>query len=306
MLYCFNPAIMDNNNFFLDEKGLFSAIMDNMADSIYFKDRQCRLIRVSRKMALDLGFSDPTQVFGKTDIDLFGEEFGRKTRIDDLQVMESGVPMIGLVEGKPKKDGGINWTSSSKLPLRNAAGEIVGLMGITREINELKQKEMDLQHIATHDLLTSLPNRYLFFDRLEQTLHRAKRYQTLCAILFLDLDHFKVINDQQGHDAGDEFLKLVAIQLQNAVRISDTVARLGGDEFAILLETIRDEAEACAVAERIIAGFTHWTLEGVTASIGISFFPRHSEEASLLLKCADNAMYEAKKQNNSYRIFEYI
>ena len=148
----------------------------------------------------------------------------------------------------------INWTSSSKLPLKNAAGEIVGLVGITREINELKQKEMDLQHIATHDRLTSLPNRYLFFDRLEQTINRAKRNQTLCAILFLDLDHFKIINDQQGHDAGDEFLKLVAIQLQNAVRISDTVARLGGDEFAILLETIRDETEACGVAERIIAG----------------------------------------------------
>lgn len=297
---------MEINDFNLDEKGLFAALMDNMADSIYFKDRQCRLIRVSRKMAIDLGYNNPAEIIGKTDIDLFGQEFGRKTRIDDLQVMESGVPMIGLVEGKPKKEGGINWTSSSKLPIRNAAGEIIGLLGITREINELKQKEMDLQHIATHDLLTSLPNRYLFFDRLEQTIHRAKRYQTLCAILFLDLDHFKIINDQHGHDAGDEFLKLVGIQLQNAVRDSDTVARLGGDEFAILLETIRDEEEACSVAERIITGFTHWSLVGVTPSIGISFFPRHGEDGSLLLKCADNAMYEAKKQTNTYRIFEYI
>lgn len=295
----------DIEKFFLDEKGLFAALMDNMADSIYFKDRQCRLIRVSRKMARDLGFNDPAEIIGKTDIELFGEEFGRKTRIDDLQVMESGLPMIGLVEGKPRKEGGINWTSSSKLPLRNAAGEIIGLLGITREINELKQKEMDLQHIATHDLLTSLPNRYLFFDRLEQTIRRAKRYQTLCAILYLDLDNFKIINDQQGHAAGDEFLKLIAIQIQNAVRVSDTIARLGGDEFAILLETIKDEAEVCAVAERIISGFNHWSLAGVTASIGISIFPRHGEEGALLLKCADNAMYEAKKQTNTYHIFEY-
>ena len=305
MLYS-EILIMKNEEFNLDEFGLFAAIMDNMADSIYFKDRECRLVRISRKMAQDLGLSDPAEVVGKTDIELFGEEFGKKTRIDDLQVMESGKPIIGLVEGNRNKNGVMNWTSTTKLPLRNAAGEIVGMLGITREINELKEKEIDLQHIATHDLLTSLPNRYLFFDRLEQTIFRSKRYNTMCAILFLDLDHFKIINDQQGHDAGDQFLKLVATQLQNAVRVSDTVARLGGDEFAILLETIRDEAEACAVAERVLASFQHLNMKGVTASIGISIFPRHGEDGSLLLKCADNAMYQAKKQTNSYRVFEYV
>ena len=296
---------MDNEEFNLDEHSLFSALMDNMADSIYFKDRQCRLMRVSRRMAFSLGFSDPSQLIGKTDIELFGEEFGRKTRIDDLRVMESGLPIIGLVEENQRKDGKSNWTSTTKLPLRNSAGEIIGLLGITREINELKEKEIDLQYIATHDLLTSLPNRYLFFDRLDQAIHRSKRDQSSFAILYLDLDHFKKINDQNGHDAGDEFLKQVATYLKNIIRDSDTVARLGGDEFAILMETIRGEREICVVAERIIASFEHSYMLGVTASIGISIYPRHGEDRSLLLKCADSAMYQAKKQRNTYRLFEY-
>ena len=295
---------MDITEFNLDDKDLFAALMDNMADSIYFKDRQCRLIRVSRKMALDLGYSDPAEIIGKTYIELFGEEFGQKTRVDDLQVMETGEPLLGLVEGKPRKEGDINWTSSSKLPLKNASGEIIGLLGITHEINKLKKKETDLQYIATLDLLTDLPNRFLFFDRLEQTINRAKRNKSLFAILFLDLDNFKIINDQHGHDAGDEFLKLVALQFQNAVRVYDTVARLGGDEFGIILDSVRDEQEVCTITERILASLYHQILKKVTISIGISIFPRHGEEGALLLKRADDAMYEAKKQMNTYRIFK--
>jgi PAS domain-containing protein len=107
---------MEDEIYNLDEIVLFSALMNNMADSIYFKDRECRLIRVSQKMATSLGFSNPAELIGKTDIDLFGEEFGRKTRIDDLQVMESGEPIIGLVEGNRGENGIMNWTSSSTLP----------------------------------------------------------------------------------------------------------------------------------------------------------------------------------------------
>ena len=296
---------MDENVFDLNEYDLFSALMDNMADSIYFKDRQCRLVRVSRRMALSLGFNDPSQLIGKTDIELFGEEFGKKTRMDDLQVMESGLPIIGLVEENRNENGETNWTSTTKFPLRNSAGEIIGLLGISREINDLKKRERDLQYIATHDLLTSLPNRYLFFDRLEQTIQRAKRYRTSFAVLYLDLDHFKRINDQNGHDAGDEFLKQVSAHLKDIVRDSDTVARLGGDEFAILMEIIRDEEEVCAVAERIITSFGHLSAIGATVSIGISIYPRHGENGALLLKCADHAMYQAKNQTNTYRLFEY-
>ena len=126
-------------------------------------------------------------------------------------MMETGIPIVGLVEGNQTKNGETNWTSTTKLPIRNIKGEIIGLLGITREINDLKKIEMDLQHIATHDLLTSLPNRYLFFDRLDQAILRAKRYQTSFALLYLDLDRFKRINDRNGHDAGDKFLVILVL-----------------------------------------------------------------------------------------------
>jgi diguanylate cyclase (GGDEF)-like protein/PAS domain S-box-containing protein len=296
---------MEDEKFELDDSGLFSAIMENMADSIYFKDRQCRLVRVSKKMATSLGYSDPAELIGKTDDELFGKEFGATTRTDDLVVMETGTPIIGLVEANRNKNGETNWTSTTKLPIHNSAGKIIGLLGITREINELKKTELNLEFIATHDLLTTLPNRHLFFDRLDQAIHRSRRYHSSFAVLYIDLDHFKDINDQGGHDAGDEFLKKVADLFKHIIRDSDSVARIGGDEFAILLESIQSEKEAFAICERINAAFNDKSMLGVTASIGISIYPRHGEDASLLLRCADHAMYKAKKQMNTYRLFEF-
>jgi PAS domain S-box-containing protein len=129
---------------------LFEALMENTADSIYFKDRQCRLLRVSCKMAESLGFSDPSELIGKTDIDLYGESFGKGTRLDDLGVMESDRPIIGLIESRKLDNGQTNWTLSTKLPLHDRAGTVVGLVGITREINEMRETEVALQHIARY------------------------------------------------------------------------------------------------------------------------------------------------------------
>ena len=154
---------------------LFGALMETTADSIYFKDRECRLLRVSRKMAKDLGFSDPAELVGKTDVDLFGEEFGQGTRLDDLRIMETNRPIIGMIESRQLENGQTNWTLTSKLPLHDESGAVIGLVGITREINEIRQTEVALQHLATHDTLTDLPNRFLMVDRLEQLLARAKR-----------------------------------------------------------------------------------------------------------------------------------
>jgi PAS domain S-box-containing protein len=119
----------------LDELLLFNALMENITDSIYFKDRQCRLLRVSRKMAMSLGYAEPAEIIGKTDSTLFGEEFGQKTMIDDIQVMETGKPIIGLVEGRALPNGEVNWTSTTKLPIYDEGGNVIGLLGITREIN---------------------------------------------------------------------------------------------------------------------------------------------------------------------------
>jgi len=128
----------------LSEGFQFRALMENTDDSIYFKDRACRLMGVSLRMARNLGFTDPLELIGKTDIDLFGESFGRRTFLEDLRIMDSNEPIIGLVESRRMADAGLNWTSTTKVPIHDASGVVIGLLGITREINDLKRAELDL------------------------------------------------------------------------------------------------------------------------------------------------------------------
>ena len=274
--------------------------MDATADSIYFKDRECRLQRVSRRLAQNLGYTDPADVIGKTDRELFGEAFGQQTYLDDMRIMDSDEGIVGLVESRALEDGRLNWTLTSKLPLHDEAGLVVGLMGITREINELKQTEMDLQDLATHDTLTGLPNRYLMMDRLQRILLQAKRSDTIVGVLFIDLDGFKAVNDAHGHEFGDLVLRAVAQRLVSSVRSSDTVARIGGDEFVVILDTLDKAEHAAVVAANVRRNLARaMTLERrrvkVTVSIGISLRPQNGAEAEVLLRAADYAMYLAKK-----------
>lgn len=273
--------------------------MDTTTDSIYFKDRRCRLLRVSRQMAINLGVSSPDDVVGKTDIDLFGGTFGHRTFLEDLRIMEADEPMTGFVESRLLDDGGLNWTLTTKVPMHDADGGVIGLVGITREINELKQTELNLQHLATHDVLSGLPNRFLMMDRLSQTLARAARQRSSFAVLFIDIDAFKTINDRFGHDVGDQTLRLVADRLQAGVRANDTVARTGGDEFVMILEPA-GAADATLVAEKIRHALLTPLIPRLrevvpTVSMGIAIFPEHGEDAEGLLRSADFAMYQAKK-----------
>lgn len=285
-----------------------SALMENTEDSIYFKDRECHLLRVSRRMAHNLGFSEPSELVGKTDIDLFGESFGQRTFMEDVRIMESDEPIIGLVESRRLENSEMNWTLTTKVPLHDASGNVVGLMGITREINELKRTELDLQHLATHDALTGLPNRYLLIDRLSQTLAHAKRSRSIFAVFFLDVDDFKSINDARGREFGDLVLRSLAETLVGTVRASDTVARIGGDEFVIILETLGGRQDAKLVADKILRSVAiPFTLERhevkMTVSIGISFHPDNAGDAEVLLRASDYAMYLARKQGkNSWQI----
>ena len=288
----------------IKDSWILSTLLDNTADSIYIKDRECRLWLVSRKMALSLNVADPSEIYGKTDIELFGKEFGEKTMQDDLLVMKTGQPLIGIIERLITTDGDINWTSTTKFPLHNDQGEIIGLLGITREINDLKDTETQLQFLATHDPLTSLANRYLLSDRVEQAIRRAKRNKGLFAILFVDLNGFKAINDNEGHDMGDKYLIQVANILNNNVRSTDTVARIGGDEFVVLLDELQQPVIASQIAQKL-ANLIHKETDplsySVTASIGISVFPHDGTDFDSLLKAADLAMFEAKKENLEYK-----
>ncbi len=291
----------------LSEAFLFHALMETTADSIYFKDRQCRLLRVSEKMATSLGYSDPADLIGKTDMELFGEAFGRGTRLDDLRIMDSGRPIIGLLESRLLADGRTNWTLTSKLPLRDRSGDVIGLVGITREINEMRETEVALQHLATHDALTDLPNRFLMMDRLTQLLARSKRSGSAFAVLYMDIDHFKEVNDERGHEVGDLLLRAVAGRLTKKVRQSDTVARIGGDEFVIVLETLHQVSDADVVGTNILRALAGaYTLQKrrvkITASIGISYFPENGGDVETLLRAADYAMYLAKRQGGNRHV----
>jgi len=164
---------------------------------------------------------------------------------------------------------------------------------------ERKQMIARLKHIALYDRLTRLPNRDLFHDRMRLALARARREQRQLALLYVDLDHFKQVNDTLGHDAGDRLLELVAQRLQQCVRASDTVARFGGDEFVLLLENIDDAPAATTVAGKICAALNEpFALAGqqvrVVSSVGIALFPQHGDDEKQLLRHADEAMYQAK------------
>lgn len=290
----------------LDDGFLFRRLMDSTSDSVYVKDRECRLRRVSAGMVRNLGRADAAELIGKTDFELFDDDFARLTDAEDRRIMEIGEPMIGVVESRHLPGGGVNWTLTSKYPLHDEAGEVIGLIGMTCEINELKQAETNFQHLATHDTLTGLPNRYLMMDRLTQAVARATRDQVPFALLFLDVDDFKAINDAHGHDAGDEILRELSTRLRTSIRASDTAARIGGDEFVAIVEGA-DFERAIEVADRIRMRIgTSMTLKGsrrrITVSIGIAMFPHHAATAAGLLTAGDQAMYVAKRTGKNRHV----
>jgi diguanylate cyclase (GGDEF)-like protein len=180
----------------------------------------------------------------------------------------------------------------------------------TEEKIEILKREIDaLKNLAHFDMLTKLPNRKLFFDSLSQSLESAKRYRHMLALLYLDLDNFKVVNDTLGHDVGDLLLKEAVQRLLICVRKSDIVARMGGDEFTVILVHIAEEQEASFIAHRIIDALSEtFHLGGhecsISVSVGISLFPADASDAATLLKRADTAMYRVKNQGrNNYQFY---
>jgi len=184
-----------------------------------------------------------------------------------------------------------------------------GLVCVVRDITERTYAEEQIKHLAYHDALSGLPNRLLFKDRLTVAISHAQRDRAKLAVLFLDLDRFKVINDSLGHNIGDQLLQAVAARVQSCVRESDTVARLGGDEFTILLGHLPHGEDAALVAQKIIDAVRYpFHIEGreffMTTSIGISLYPDDGIDAETLIKNADTAMYQAKEQGrDNYQLF---
>jgi diguanylate cyclase (GGDEF)-like protein/PAS domain S-box-containing protein len=188
-------------------------------------------------------------------------------------------------------------------------GEMSAGQIIFRDITERKETEQRLEYLAHFDVLTALPNRTLFFDRLDQLHVQAKRSKQSFALLFVDLDRFKYVNDTFGHHIGDLLLKETAVRFQSCIRESDTVARMGGDEFTVILSNIKNREDVEVVAEKIIVSIKQpYILENidcsVSASIGISIFPNDNSDINKLIKMADIAMYHAKENGrNNFKFY---
>jgi diguanylate cyclase (GGDEF)-like protein/PAS domain S-box-containing protein len=208
-----------------------------------------------------------------------------------------------------RKSGELYWEKSSIAPIHGPDGQIRHFIAVKEDITERKDAELRVWRQAHFDPLTELPNRILFDDRLSQAIARSNRSGLFLALMFVDLDHFKAVNDTQGHEAGDELLRETGIRLKTCVRESDTVSRVGGDEFVILLSDLNRDEEAGEVAQRIIAAVSApYQLTGgdagIGVSIGIAVYPRDGHTAASLLKNADAAMYRSKAGGrNTFRFF---
>ncbi len=206
-----------------------------------------------------------------------------------------------------RKNGEGYWENISVSPVLDENGQIYHFVVLKEDITKRREESEKANYLAYHDSLTGLSNRSLFYDRLMIAVANAARYQSQMAVMFLDLDGFKEINDTYGHDTGDDVLKAVAGQLKKIMRKGDTVARMGGDEFTVIVPEFEDLTDVELVAEKILKTLRQPLTEKallVTPSIGIAFYPQHGTNHEALLSHADKAMYQAKKQGkNNYQIY---
>lgn len=227
-----------------------------------------------------------------------------KRAIDEGRIVELALGSVLI-----RRDGTDVAIEDSAAPIRNYEDQIAGAVVIFHDARQSGAVIQEISHRAQHDFLTGLPNRHLMAERLTHAIGMAKRRNKQIALLFLDLDDFKKINDSLGHAVGDYLLKALSSDIVSCVRQTDTVSRHGGDEFVILLTEIEHRQDAAIIAEKLLARFTlSHEIDGqkltVSSSIGISVYPDNGEDAKTLLQNADAAMYLAKKGGrNNYRFF---
>lgn len=249
------------------------------------------------------------QVLGKTLQHLPGIETLSESWLQYETRVSAREPFRDLELRSISAEGKVRYLSLAGLPAFTKTGEFRGYRGIGRDITERKVSEERIQYLATHDSLTSLPNRFMFSNILGIALESARRHQRKLAVLFIDLDRFKNINDTLGHEAGDILLKEMATRLKHCLRASDIVGRLGGDEFVILIPEVENIEQVTTVAQKLLtATVKPVTIMGqecrVTASLGICFYPDDAQDEQALMKNADIAMYRAKDEGkNNYQFY---
>ncbi|PKN53626.1 MAG: hypothetical protein CVU55_00440 [Deltaproteobacteria bacterium HGW-Deltaproteobacteria-13] len=264
----------------------------------FFNDSLCRITGCSRE-----------ELIGANHRQFSDKENAKKVFLAFNKVYRIGDPTEGFDWLIIRKDGTKRYIESSVSLRKDSGDKPVGFKGVIRDITERKQIERELNHMATHDALTGLPNRLMFSQLLNHAIMSAQRNKKQLAVLFIDLDRFKIINDSLGHEAGDQMLKEIAGRFRHLLRAVDVVGRLGGDEFIILIEEVNELNQVATLAHKILATtLKPAVIMGeecrVTASIGISIYPRDGQDEQSLMKNADIAMYFAKEEGkNNYQFY---
>lgn len=293
----------------------YRLLVENMRDVVWILDPNTLRFRyVSPSIERLRGYSAEEVMREPLDAALtpeYATKMKRQIQLNMAEFLSGNDPDKVYVEDiwQPHKDGSSVWTEAIARFYRNEETGQVEIHGVTRDISERKAAQEKIHHMAMHDLLTGLPNRMLLNDRLQQALVAARRDEGRVALMFLDLDKFKQINDTLGHDVGDQLLQQAAARMQECVRESDTVARIGGDEFIVLLRAVVDAHDAMVVAEKIRAALNRpFELMphklAISCSIGIALYPEHGNDGVELSKHADIAMYQAKEHGrDNVRLF---
>ncbi len=273
----------------------YRQLFERNAAGVYRASVDGEILDCNDAFARILKLQSRDRVVGRSFDDLFLESAEREAIVDTLR---DGGSLTGVELCLTRQDGSKVWILENVTMTREGDADVIE--GTMVDISTLKLAEEQMEFQAYHDVLTLLPNRRMFTDRLSIALAQNRRAGSALAVMFLDLDHFKTINDTLGHTAGDELLLIVSDRLRAAVREEDTVARLGGDEFTVLVGGLREVDDAARVAEKILLAFQEPVRLGdrdlvVTGSIGVALFPEDGSDAETLLRNADNALYRAKE-----------
>ena len=289
-----------------EQLAFIQQLIEAVPQPIFFKDAQGRYLGVNRAWERFFGIARE-KFIGKSVFELYPNDpaLARTHHARDEELFAA--PGSQSYEAAIRDaQGELRQTIYNKATFNRADGSVAGLIGTITDITEQRRVEEQVRHMAHHDALTQLPNRPLLQDRVGQAIARAKRNREVLALLFIDLDHFKTINDSLGHLVGDRLLQAVAGRLLGCTRAADTVARIGGDEFVVLLGDVDRPESARQVAQKLLEELSApLELDGhslqVTPSIGIAVYPSDGEDVETLMRNADTAMYHAKRvgRNNS-------
>jgi len=286
----------------------YRTILENMQEGYFEVDLDGNITFCNNSMCRFLGYSQE-EMIGINNRQLTDKKNAEKLFRAFNEVYQTGEPTKEFDWQIIRKDGTKRFIEASISLRKDSTGKSIGFQGITRDVTERKRNEEKILYMATHDTLTGLPNRLMFSQLINHAIQTAQRYQREFAVLFIDLDRFKAVNDIMGHEAGDQMLQEIATRLKQALRAVDVAARFGGDEFVIFIEEVSDPSHVAIVAQKILTNIIKpITIMGreyrITASIGICMFPKDAEDEQSLMKNADIAMYLAKEEGkNNYQFY---